>query len=159
MKYLITTTKEKGNPFWGTSGDLLVLDTRVVAQVAAVDSVSKMKKLGEDQRKEFFKKRLVDSTNTANETISKNKLCLFSRLEKRKSHAQQQLSLKHDRNLFSTLYIACQVCDADIDDFFQQENNSFFPSLSDYGNMRLGTKANMLQCLEDLVPHNDSACS
>ena len=25
--------------------------------------------------------------------------------------------------------------------------------------MRLGTKAELLQCLEDLVPQNDSACS
>ena len=150
--------KEMGKPFWDTSGDLLILDIRVVAEVAVVDSVSKMKKLGEDQR-EFFKKRLVDSTNTVNEAIPKNKLCLFSRhLVKQKSHAQQQLlSLKHDRNLFSTLYIACQVCDADLDNVFQPKNHSFSTSLSDYGNMRLGTKAEMLQCLEDLVPHNDSA--
>ena len=43
--------------------------------------------------------------------------------------------------------------------FFQNENHSFFPSLSDYGNMRLSTTADLIQCLEDLMPHNDSACS
>ena len=104
VKSLITTMKEMGNHFWDTSGDLLVLDSRVVAEVAVVDSVSMMKKLGKDQRKEFIKKRLVDRTNTVNETIPKNKQRLFIRhLEKRKSHAQQQLlSLKHNRN-FSTL--------------------------------------------------------
>ena len=104
---------------------------------------------------------LVDRTNTVNETVPKNKLRLFSRhLKKRKSPAQQQLlSLKHDRNLFSTLYIACQVRDAHLDDFFHHENHSFPPSLSDYGNRRFGTKADLLQCLEDLVPHSDSACS
>ena len=161
-----------------------------------------MKKLGEDQRRKFFKKRLVDRINTINETISKNKLHLFSRhLKKRKSHAQQQLSLKHDRNLFLTLYITCQVhdvicqvhdvtcqvhdvtcqvhdvicqvhdvicqvhdvtCqvhDVDLDYFFQHENHSLSPSLSDYGNIRLGTKADLLQCLEDVLPHSDSACS
>ena len=123
--FLITTMKEMGYLFWDTSVDILVLETCVVAEVGVVDSVSKMKKLGEDQRKEFFKKRLVDRTNTVNETIRKNKLRLFSRhLEKRKSHAQQQLlSWKHDSNLFSTLYIACQVRDADLDDFFQHENH------------------------------------
>ena len=89
MKSLISTMKKMGNPFWDTNGDLLVLDTRVVAEVAVVDSVSKMKKLGEDQRKEFFKKRLVDRTNTVNETIQKNNLRLFSRhLEKQRLHAQ-----------------------------------------------------------------------
>ena len=68
------------------------------------------------------------------------------------------MSLKHDSNLFLTLYIAFQVRDADLDDFLF-ENHSFPPSLSDYGNMRLRTKADLLQCLEDLVSPNDSACS
>ena len=78
-KSLTTTTKEMGKPFWDISGDLLVRDTRVVAEVTVVDSVSKMKTFGEEQRKEIFKKRLVDRTNTVNETILKNKLRLFSR--------------------------------------------------------------------------------
>ena len=110
---------EMGSPFWDTSGDLLIIDIRVLAEVAVVDSVSKIKRLGEDQRKKFFKKRLVDCTNTVNETVPKNKLCHFSRhLQKRKSHAQQQLlSIKYDRNMFSTLYIACQVRGADFDGF------------------------------------------
>ena len=67
VKSLIMAMKEMGNHFWDTSGGLLVFDTRVVAEVTVVDSVSKMKKLGKDQRKEFFKKRLVDRTNTVNE--------------------------------------------------------------------------------------------
>ena len=42
--------KEMGNQYLDTSGDLLILDTRVVAEVAVVDSVSKMKTFGEDLR-------------------------------------------------------------------------------------------------------------
>ena len=131
VKYLITTMKEIGNPVW---------------EVAVVDSVNKMKTLGEDQRKEFFKKLLVERTNTVNETIPNNKLRLFSpHLDIRKSIEQQQLlPLKHDRNLLSTLYFACQVRDADLDDFFKHKNHSFPLSLSDYGNMRLGTKVYLL---------------
>ena len=71
--------KKMANPLWDTSGDILFLDAYVVAEVAIVDSVSKIKKLGEDQCKEFFKKHLVDRTNSVNETILKNKLRLFSR--------------------------------------------------------------------------------
>ena len=78
VKSLTMTIKDIGNPFCDTNGDLLVTDTRVVAEVAVVYCVSKMKKLGEDQRKEFFKKRLVDRTNTVNETIPKKKRRLFS---------------------------------------------------------------------------------
>ena len=66
------------------------------------------------------------------------------------------MSLKRDRNLFSTLYIACQVCDTDPDDFFQHENQTFPPSLSTYGNLRSGKKSDLLQCLEDLQTRDES---
>lgn len=47
-----------------------------------------------------------------------------------KWRAQQQLSsTKNDCSLFSRLYIACQVCDGDLDDFFQHENQVCLTSL------------------------------
>ena len=51
--------------------------------------------------------------------------------------------------------MACQVRDADL----QHENHPFPPPLSNYGNMSLGTKADLLQCLDDLLLRSDSACS
>ena len=63
--------------------------------------------------------------------------------------------LKRDRNLFCTLYIACQVRDTDLEDFFWHENRSFPPSLSDDGNIRFGSKSDVLLCLEHLVPTTD----
>ena len=63
--------------------------------------------------------------------------------------------MKHDRTLFSTLYIASQVRDTDLADFFKHKNRSFPPSLSNYGQLRLGTKSDLLQCLENVVPDSD----
>uniref|UniRef100_UPI00358E9C5E uncharacterized protein n=1 Tax=Myxine glutinosa TaxID=7769 RepID=UPI00358E9C5E len=159
VKSLILTMKTMGNPFRDTSGDLLVLDTREVVDSSVVDSVRKMKLLGENQHNEFFKSRLVERTTALNDRITKNNLPLFRwRPEKEKSRTQEQLlSMKRDRNLFSTLYIASQIRGADLEDFFQHENQSFPPSISDYGKMRLGKKSDLLQCLEDLVPHSDDA--
>jgi hypothetical protein len=69
-----------------------------------------------------------------------------------KSKAKEQLlSVKRDRNLFHTLFITCQVCDIDLERFFQHENQVYPPSLSDSGNMRLGSKSDILQCLENLI--------
>ena len=53
------------------------------------------------------------------------------------------------------MYIACQVRETDLDDFFMHENQPFPPSLSDCGNLRLGTKSVLAQCLEDLVQSTD----
>ena len=60
VKSLITTVKEMGNPFWDTTGDLLVLNIRGTV----VDSVSKMKKLGDDQRKEYLQGVLKETQST-----------------------------------------------------------------------------------------------
>ena len=77
-----------------------------------------------------------------NDTISKNLLPLFSTLKKcQKTKAQEMMSeVKSDRNLFSRLYVACQVRDGNLEEFFSYENQSCPPSLSDRGKLRLGKK-------------------
>ena len=156
-KSLIKTVKSMGNPFSDTSGDLIVLDMREVVDAAVVDSMRKLEKLGEEKCKEFFESRLVECTVGVGERLPKSNVQLFrSRTLKEKSHTQKQLfSMKHDRTLFSTLYIASQVRDTDLADFFKHKNQSFPPSLSNYGQLRLGTKSDLLQCLENVVPDSD----
>lgn len=56
-------------------------------------------------------------------------------------------SLKSDCALFSRLYVACQTRDGDLDKFFIHENQAAPPSLSVGGGLRLGSKADLLQCL------------
>lgn len=67
--------------------------------------------------------------------------------------------MRQDRSLFSSFYISCQVRDTNLADFFEHENHTYPPSLSVFGDMRFGTKSDLLPCLEDLVPHHDSASS
>ena len=45
MKVLVETMDNMGNPFSGTSGDLLVLDSRRVMNAAVIDSVRNLKEL------------------------------------------------------------------------------------------------------------------
>ena len=56
-------------------------------------------------------------------------------------------SLKSDCALFSRLYVACQTRDGDLDKFFTHENKAAPPTLFIEGGLRLGTKADLLQCL------------
>ena len=39
-----------------------------------------------------------------------------------------------------------------MEDIFQQENQVWPPALSDGGRLRLGTKSDILTCLDDLSP-------
>ena len=55
--------------------------------------------------------------------------------------------LKEDCTLFSRLYIACQNRDGNLEDFFKFENQPWPPSLSQLGQLRGGTKADLVTCL------------
>ena len=48
--------------------------------------------------------------------------------------------------------MSCQVRDGFFDTFFSHENQHFPPSLSTYGDIRTGTKSDILQCLEKMSP-------
>ena len=65
-----------------------------------------------------------------------------------KSNKSQVSLLKKDCALFSRLYIACQSRDGDLIDFFKHENQPWPPAIANMGDIRTGTKADLLQCLE-----------
>ena len=51
------------------------------------------------------------------------------------------------------MYIGSSTRDADLDEFFAHENQSIPPSLSTFsGELRLGTKADLTKCLENVLP-------
>ena len=112
---------------------------------------------GQEQYNTFVTERLVTQTTSIYDPIKRNKFPLFSRPPAReKSRAKHQLlSLKDDCSLFSSLYISCQTRDGDLDDFFSHENQACPPSLLNMGKLRLGTKSDIINCLEKLVPTTD----
>ena len=48
--------------------------------------------------------------------------------------------------------MSCHVRDGFLDTFFSHEYQNFPPSLSTYGDIRTGTKSDILQCLEKMSP-------
>ena len=76
------------------------------------------------------------------------------RASKRKQPAEMK-DMKEQLQLFSQLYIATQVRDADMDDFFKHETLSHPPSLSKHGVMRSGDKSELIPYLKDLVEESD----
>ncbi len=158
VKALTSVIKEMGNPFCDDSKDLLVLDNRDLADPAIITTVRQIEKLGQEQYETFVNERLVNQTKPITDPIKRNNLPLFSKPPVReKSKTQLQVSsLKNDCSLFSRLFIASQTRDGDLDEFFAHENQACPPSLSNMGKLRLGTKSDLVECLEDLTPSGDT---
>ena len=154
---LTDVIEEMGNPFAENSKDLLVLDSRDLADPAVIDTLRQIKSLGQEQYDTYVNERLVNQTKPITDPIKRNNLLLFSRPPVReKSRAQlQRSSLKNDCSLFSRLYIASQIRSGDLDQFFQHENQAYPPALSQMGKLRTGTKSDLVGCLEHLVPTQD----
>ena len=127
----------------------MVLDTKDIVDASVEETVRKAEKLGKEQYEEFVDERLIQGKVPITEVITKNKLPLFSRPPMKHPSKQKMkiAALKSDCALFSRLYVACQTRDGDLDKFFTHENQAAPPSLSVGGGLRLGTKADLLQCL------------
>jgi hypothetical protein len=158
VKSLSKAMEEMGNPFSESSSDLLVLDSRNIADAAVADTVRRIQKLGLDQYKTYVTERLVNRTTPIEDPIKRNNLYLFSHPPVReKTRKQLQLSsLKNDCSLFSRLYIASQIRNGDLDEFFKHENQAFPPALSQMGIIRTGKKSDLLGCLEGLSPSTEN---
>ena len=129
VKRLANTIEEMGNPFTENSNDLLVLDSRDLADPAVINTVRQIEKLGQEQYDVYVSERLVSQTKPISDPIKKNNLPLFSRPPVRaKTKSQQQLtSLKNNCSLFSRLYIASQVRNGNLDEIFKHENQAYPP--------------------------------
>ena len=63
-----------------------------------------------------------------------------------------------DHNLFSWFYVASQVQNGNLDEFFEHENQ-LYPPVSQNSKMRTDTKSDLVRCLEKLVPSEEIATS
>lgn len=150
VRSLVAIFEELGNPFEEDSQDLLVLDTKEIADTAVIETVRNAKQIGQDQFEAFSKECIVDRTKSIEVAIHRNKLPLFAtkRGPKIPKGKQQVKSLKNDVALFARLYISCQTRDGNLEEFFRHENQQCPPALSDGGRLYLGSKSDLLVCLE-----------
>ena len=72
VKSLANTIEEMRNSFTENSSDLLVLDSRDLADLAGINTLRKIEKLGQEQYDTYVSDRLVNQTNpiSAQETTS-----------------------------------------------------------------------------------------
>lgn len=151
---LVRVFDEMGNPFDEQSEDLLRLHTKEIMNSESVEFLTKIEQLGNSQYDTFVQERLIMKTRPLTAPIKRNHVVLFNthgRFAKKKTTDPVSL-LKSESSLFSRLYVACQTRNGDLDAFFSHENHPFPPSLSTYGELRLGKKSDLMECLEKNAP-------
>ena len=148
---LVKVLNTMGNPFKEETKDLMVLDTCNIVDEDAIRSVSTIETLGLNQFNDFLSNRLKTKEMYVFDPIKRNNFTLFTQGKKKVSKDKSKISsLKRNCHLFSQLYIASQVRDSTLDEFFCHENQQFPPSLSDDGMLRSGNKSDLLACFEEL---------
>ena len=69
VQSLTDTIEQMDNPFTETTSDLIVLETRDIADPAVIESMRQIEKLGTDQYELYVQERLVEKTKNINEPI------------------------------------------------------------------------------------------
>ena len=92
---LDTVIEELANLFEEESEDLLVLDSKDIADPSAVEAVKKAQKIGQQQFQTFTKECLVERTKPIADTVHRNRLKLFvgSRTKTASKEKQQLTSM------------------------------------------------------------------
>ena len=151
VRSLVSVFEDLGNPFLKESTSLLVLDSKEIGDQSAVENVRNAQKIGQDQYQTFTKECLIKRSKSIDDVLHRNQLKPFGSKAKKTSNKGKQplTSLKCDVGLFARLYIGCQNRDGNLEDIFCHENQACPPSLSDGSTLHLGTKSDLLLCLNE----------
>ena len=123
--------EDLGNLFEEESTDLLILDSKEIADHAAVEMVKNIQRIGQEKFQTFVKERLIEISK---DVIHCNKLTLL-KSTKQKSVNKGMSSLKCNVELFSRLYNGCQTREGNLEEFFRHENQAYPPALSNGGKL------------------------
>ena len=132
------------------SDQLVTIDTKDVMDASVVETLRKVATMGKQQYQTFVEERLhPNSSKCLSDTIPKNKIRLFGPYPTKKlnKHKEQVFNLKADNQLFSRMYISCQVRQGNLAEFFRHENHAYSPALSVAGKLRQTTKSDLTECL------------
>lgn len=158
---LTDTMKAMGNPFLDDFPELAKLDNRDCVDNTVAEGIRSVKEIGQMQYEDYRTTVIIEQTKSLHEPIKKNNLPLFKKPQARLSSKQGKKisALKNNVNLFAKLYIAMQSRESDLAEFFSHEVQSFPPSLSEYGSLRLPTsKSDLLGCLPKSNEQCDPPC-
>ena len=153
VKKLVECFERMGNPFEDQT-DLIVLHNRYIVTDDVVDQAGNLYDIGKDQYAAFVSDRIKTNSTSLFAPLKKNKFSFFvkSRKSAMAKLKSKLVASRNDASLFSRLYIACQIRNSNLDQFFCHENQPYPPALSPSGDLNFGCKSDLLTCLESCSP-------
>ncbi|GFS18353.1 hypothetical protein ElyMa_001520000 [Elysia marginata] len=139
---LLNSFEEMGNPFLDDFTELLRFDSRTCVDICQLTNCETLNGLG----KYVFEQR----SKSIHDPITRNSITIFEQKQRVIKHPANRIKvLQNNVSLFGQLYVAMQSRDSDIDEFFAHEIQSYPPSLSNLGKLRLSSnKSDLLDCLK-----------
>ncbi len=131
-KSLCEVIRRSGNLFVDDFPELVTLDSRDCADINVVESIAKLEQTGNEQYQKYVTDVIQNCTRSIQDPLKKNNLPLFRKNQKKATLNQGKkiAVLKSNLNLFAQLYVALQICDGDMREFFGHEVQSFPPAIS-----------------------------
>ena len=143
----VDTITEFSSPFLDDFLELLVLHSRDCADDTVIATVRSIESIAIKQYQQYCQDVLISKKKSIHDSIKKNSLPTFKTPKcKKKSKTLHNLVVQQSNvSILGRLYIANQQREGDPLAFFSHDNQEFPPSLSDFGNLRLGQKSLLLQ--------------
>ena len=112
--------QEMGNPFQEESADLMVLDTKNIADPTLAEMVATHHRRGKEQFLSFMKGLEDEAESLFYQPIKKNPVSLFK--QEQAEGISKEIVLKDNCQFFLQLFIYCQNRHCDLQEFFMYEN-------------------------------------
>ena len=122
--------------------DILVRDTRDIVEKYVIDNVYRMDSQGCQQYYNLY------ANGYCSHEKEQYKLTLNPHKRQRTTYCGLVSSLKSDCNLFSRLYDVSQFRDVNRNGYLSNANQPCPPLVSARGKLKLGTKSDIVRCLE-----------
>lgn len=157
--------RSMGNPFLDDFSELVKLDSRDCMDQSVAETIRTVEAIGQCQYADYRKSVIIERSKSIHDPIKKNNLPLFKKPRPKPNSKQKKTisALQDNVALFAQLYIAMQNRESDLEEFFKHEVQSYPPSISEFGKLRLPTsKSDLLACLprpsEQLDPPEHFQC-
>lgn len=155
MNNLVECISSKFNPFLECDELINIYNHNCVGK-EVVRKLCAMLDTAINQYSTYVQDVLIDRTVSINRPLKKNNVAIFQQ-PGRSAHKNKcglRDDLKSDYGLFAQLFIACQVRQSDLSEFFSHENHPWPPSISKEGDLRLTSdKSDLLSCLPHTKYH------
>jgi len=149
LEGLYQTIIRMGNPFEVDCAELVTL-SRDCAPDDSVVNLRTLEKVGKDQYNDYVQSVLTTCDRSIHDPIKRNKITIYTKTKKKPASIQgfKIKLLRNDLKIFTQLYVVIQHRNGNMEEFFRHETCPFPPSLTNFENLKIGKKSDLVKFLQ-----------